>query len=132
MSREKTPSVTGGTSRDLYGAIVTIANEDRTIWRSFQHSGPPSQAVAEIIAKIDRLEGRWYIESISTPDTVYRDVINRGPSHPSAFYGERQFLGRLNRLDLLRVPLNQERSDSGKRVGHGWRGRKFVIGRIAA
>lgn len=124
-----TKSILGGDTRDNYGLIVSCATEDYSEGLTFHRAGPQSETLAEIVGMIDALDGRWYIEAISNPESVYRDVIGQ-PSSP--FQPERTALSKLGRLDLLRTPHAHEPSDSTKQVGHGWRGKRFVLPKDAA
>lgn len=75
------------------------------------------ELLRETVAEIDALPGQWKVETISTPETVYRDLQgSRGELAPRNLrrngYGEPlvsehlalpepQMLGLIGRLDLL-------------------------------
>lgn len=124
-SKTQTREILNGEDSARYGVIVSFSSDDGDHTTIHMAAGSQTEALRRCCEWIDRLDGRWYIDAISTPQSIYHDLT--GVSHGDAgdrrgtLYRERQFLARVGRLDLLRVPrLNPER-DSTKRSGHGWR-----------
>lgn len=116
-------------NRDEYGLIVSCSNADRSKRLTIHRSGKPRQSLIEISNELDAMEGDWFVEAISTPDSIYRDISDQVPA-PHWF--ERQLLGRIGRLDLLREPSKNPKRDSTKQIGHAWRGKRAVVPRDAA
>lgn len=117
-------SVVNGRTRADFGVIVSCSSADRSRRHTMHRHGVPAATIAEIAAEIDAFEGQWFIDAISTPDSVFRDVRQAGGK---PYYVERQILGRIGRTDLLRTPRATDETDSTKRVGHAWRGKKMVV-----
>lgn len=116
---ERTPMPTLNTSgreRAQFGVIGTAQNSATGKTVSMHRAGPPTIAVAEIAAEVDKLGANWKIVSLSTPASVYRDLqgtryhrikgdarnklMGRQSAH-DARTQEKALLGRIGRLDLL-------------------------------
>lgn len=103
MPNSRWRTLVSSSSARTYGVIVSASNEERTRHTTIHRAGSaPRELVREVCGYLDALPGRWYVDSISTPDSVYRDVIGEAPF---PYYSERQYLGIIGRLDLLREPV---------------------------
>jgi hypothetical protein len=123
--------ILSSTTRGQAGVVVSFSSDDgdrRT--RVMQGAQNQLEALRVLCRRADGWDGRWYVESVSTPQTVYSDVkggsrgdVSRDGETRGAMIHERQMLGRINRLDMLRIPELDTRNgrDSGERPGHAWR-----------
>jgi hypothetical protein len=105
--------------RDGYGCVVSFSN-DQGMTHTVYREGKLKDALLACIREIDRRadDGPWYVECISTPQTIYDDM--QGTFRRERHSRERLALARVGRKDLLRVPLLHI-VDSTKRPGHGLR-----------
>jgi hypothetical protein len=109
-----------GPARQAAGLTVFVGDargRKRTLVRNEM---PLRAALREICEQIDHWDGEWFIECISTPSTIYRDLQGRreevhagtnlkavgvnhgGVSEP--VYVEEGLLGAIGRGDLWRRP----------------------------
>lgn len=102
------------------GYIVTAAHENGPPLYTFHVSGPSLAALREACQIIDGLDDGWYVQSVSTPRTIYRDLQGTRQDHSKRprvanFSGaskvrfpddprsaEIKMMGQVGRLDLLR------------------------------
>lgn len=107
------------------GIIVTAEHENGPPQISFHIGGAPRAALLAACERIDRLGGGWFIVSLSSPASIYRDLQGTRLLEPSSYristnmndpkrYAadprttELQLLGGIGRLDLLRpFPFRQ-------------------------
>jgi hypothetical protein len=106
----------GRWTRDEDGVTVSCSTDDGEQWTvPVQMAGTPTDALLVACAIIDRRatrEGRaWFVDCISTPQSIYQDMkgLSRGDAKAGgqprmAMYHERQWLSRIGRKDLLRIP----------------------------
>jgi hypothetical protein len=98
--------------RSVYGATVTARSlttgETLTIARVNMTA---KNALREIVCVIDALDDDFRVVSISTPNSIERDLFaNRiqlaGKSRGSMIVPEKERLAKIGRLDLLHPDLN--------------------------
>ena len=111
--------ILGGPTRETYGILVSVSSEDRKRFRTFHERGRDPLPV--ICAKIDALPGRWYVDAISDPDTIWQDLTRDELPRGDGFYRERIRLAHIGRLDLLRVPILYPPATKDERPGDTWR-----------
>lgn len=111
-----------GSGHQEWGAIVSCSTDDGDQTTFYAIGASAEDALREIFPLIDKRKGRWYIDAISTPQTVYQDVTGQSRGNRGTFYRERQWLSRLERLDLLREPrLHRDTRVKLGTKGDGWR-----------
>ena len=107
-------SVTSSSSKKTYGVIVSASDEGRSHRVTFHRAGQaPQSLMRECCDYLDALQGRWYVDAISTPESVYRDVTG---DSPFPYYAERQMLCKVGRLDLLRKPVSDSHEGRAEAV----------------
>lgn len=128
--RHSTREILNGEDRAKFGAIVSCSN-DRGEHLAFHALGTEVEAVRQCCTLIDRhaADGPWFVDAISTPQTIYHDLVRKSRGGRGTFYRERQLLSRIGRLDLMRVP-HLVTTDPSKRSGHAWR-RKARAGYVS-
>ena len=105
--------------RDIYGATVTIRNQETRELRTLHHAGAPGPALREIVAEIDAAEGNWLVVAISSPNSIYRDLQGSRIAFDSTHSAheksvadprsnESNALARVGRMDLLE-PLDKSK-----------------------
>jgi hypothetical protein len=107
-------------NRDNWGATVSFST-DNGHTRTVHRDGTLIEAVAACAQAIDRYadDGPWYVEAISTPQSIYDDL--KGTFHQERHFRERVLLGRIGRKDLLRLPASRPPANSNQKPGHAWR-----------
>lgn len=106
LVKRRTPFSGGRRAAD---GITVFASRDDGESRAFELRGLPVKgALLAICDKIDALDGQWYIDVISSPSTIWRDLqgtrmIDRNDDNgPMLLVPEAKYLGAIGRLDLLR------------------------------
>lgn len=117
MTGGRAYEIMNAASRGDYGIVVSCSTEDRSERYTTHRQGLPVEALAVVVAELDRRPGRWYVEAISSPDSIFRDIA-RDRATPDPMFRERNLLARLGRLDLLRSPLGGGTRRSKARLSH--------------
>ena len=90
-----------GVDRIRFGYIVTAREQDSDARWVLHRAGPG--ALVEICEVLDASEGNWRILTISTPETIYRDLQGTRLTvwRDVIENPEQRMLGGIGRLDLL-------------------------------
>jgi hypothetical protein len=104
--RRVSPYSGGMRAQDGITVFVSSADGERDVL--MYACLPIRGALTEVCRDLDAREGRWYIDVISSPTTIWRDLqgerwqTGRDTSGGFAPRPEARMLGAIGRLDLLR------------------------------
>ncbi len=108
--RHVTPPVTpySGGTRALDGVTVFASTDEGERAVFMRACMPIRGALLSVARELDARGGRWYVDVISSPTAIWNDMRGRQQVHrqngsPYVVTPERQLLGRIGRLDLLRA-----------------------------
>jgi len=105
----KKREIQNGEERNRYGITASFSTNDG-LRRSYTAKPPagkggPLAALALIVAEVDlREDGPWYLDAVSTPQTIYDDMHRTDVRPNMILFRESSMLARLGRKDLLRNP----------------------------
>jgi hypothetical protein len=97
-----------GPTRAADGLTVFASRNDGASLVLVRAGMPLRDALREICDVLDAKPGRWYIDVISSPSSIWRDLQGSREEPGKAHTGtqlplpESQLLGQIGRLDLLR------------------------------
>lgn len=115
----------GGWQRSAFGCIVTAHEQETGRTDTLHEKGLPLSALRSICDRLDLREGSWRIVSVSTPETIFRDLqgTRRHEGRDLLQLPEQAMLARIGRRDLLAPSLLPRDLSRGGRAGGLWHGR---------
>lgn len=117
MTRVTKTGILTPAERADYGVIVIARRRDGTGRAEIISvpTGGSSAALREACKRVDALEGDWYVDTISNPNTIYSDLKGRTDERNRAVLPESHLLARIDRSDLSPLYSNRKRArDQGR------------------
>lgn len=114
MRGRVTELLSSSAERSETGIIVTARDRDAAAYLVLHRTGPRRAALRAVCAVLDSLEGDWRVLTISSPESVYRDLqgTRARPDADITPYPEPHALGVIGRHDLLDPSLLARNADS--------------------